>query len=161
MPASMVLPGDVEQALVAALAAGLTGIYVGAIGSSDINDNDELVLEMPCTRTRYAGTQYKNQGDNQWLTYDVAHIFEIWCAAEDLTSKEAQRTATLTVVGQVLPLIAGARLVLADTSVTEPVELKSVGKLPDDIVGQIYIVTIEVDAIAQFPGTLASGNEDE
>jgi hypothetical protein len=156
----MVLPGDVEQALVAALDAGLTNINVGAIGSSDINDDDELVLKMPCARSRYASTEYRNQGDNQWLTYDAAHLFEIWCAAEDLTSKEAQRTATLSVVGQVLPLIAGARLALPDGSVTEPVELKNIGKLPDDIVGQIYIVTVEVSAIAQFPGTLASGNED-
>ena len=160
MPASMVLPGDVEQSLMAALTTGLTGIHVAAIAANDINDSDELVLTMPCARTRYAGTEYRNQGDNQWLTYDVVHMFEIWCAAEDLTSKEAQRTATLTVVAQVLPLIAGARLVLPDTSVTEPVALKSIGKLPDDIVGQIYICNIEVCAIAQFPGTLAAGNED-
>jgi hypothetical protein len=161
----MVLPGDAEQALLAALTAGLTGINVGAIGESDINDNDELVLQMPCARQRYASTEYRNQGDNQWLTYDVSHIFEIWCAAENLTSKEAQRTATLAVVALVLPLVAGARLTLPDGSVTEPVALKGIGKLPDDIVGQIYICTVEVCAIAQFPGTLAAGtptpgNED-
>jgi hypothetical protein len=38
--------------------------------------------------------------------------------------------------------------------------LQGINKLPDDIVGQIYIVTIEVCGIAQFPGTLAAGNED-
>jgi hypothetical protein len=157
----MVLPGDVEQALLAALTANLTDINVGAIGSADIGDDDELVLQMPCARQRYAGSGYKNEGDNQWLTYDVSHIFEIWCAAEDLTSKEAQRTATLNIVGLVLPLVAGARLALPDGSTTEPVALKSIGKLPDDIIGQIFIVTVEVCAIAQFPGILASGNEDE
>ncbi len=160
MPGSMVLPGDVEQSLLAALTGGLADINVGAISDKDIGDDDQLVLEMPCARQRYVGTEYKNQGDNQWLTYDVSHIFEIWTAAEDLTSKEAQRTATLAIIALVLPLIAGARLMLADTSVTEPVALKSIGKLPDDIVGQIYIVTIEICAIAQFPGTLAAGNED-
>ena len=160
MPSSMVLPGDVEQALLNALSNGLTNINVGAIGDKDINDDDQLVLEMPCARQRYVSTEYKNQGDNQWLTYDTSHIFEIWCAAEDLTSKAAQRTATLSIIALVLPLIAGARLTLADTSVTEPVVLQGINKLPDDIVGQIYIVTIEVCGIAQFPGTLAAGNED-
>ncbi len=160
MPASMVLPGDVEQALLNALTVGLPGINIAAIASSDINDDDELVLKMPCARTRFAGTEYRNQGDSQCLTYDVTHIFEIWTAATDLTSKEAQRTATLAVVALVLPLVAGARLRLPDLSVTEPVALKSIGKLPDDIVGQVYICTIEVCAIAQFPGLLATGNED-
>ena len=160
MPASMALPGDVEHALLSALTAGLPGVNIAAIAASDINDADELELRMPCARTRYAGSEYRNQGDNQWLTYEVTHIFEIWVAAEDLTSKEAQRTATLAIVAEVLPLIAGARLRLPDTSVTEPTALKSIGKLPDDIVGQIYICTIEVCAIAQFPGLLASGNED-
>jgi hypothetical protein len=160
MPASMVLPGAVEQTLVSALTSGLENTFVSPIGEEDINDDDQLVLQMPCARPRYAGSQYKNQGDNQWVTYDVSHFFEIWCGAEDLSGKEAQRAATLAVVALVLPLIAGARLRLPDTSVTEPVALKSIGKLPDDIVGQIYIVTIEVCAIAQFPGTLAAGNED-
>jgi hypothetical protein len=158
----MVLPGDVEQSLLAALTNGLTApkINVGAISDKDINDDDQLVLQMPCARQRYVGAMYKGGGDNQWLTYDVSHMFEIWCAAENLTSKEAQRTATLAVVGQVLALVAGARLVLTDTSVTEPVVIKNIGKLPDDIVGEIYIVTVEVCGIAQFPGTLAAGNED-
>jgi hypothetical protein len=169
MPASMVLPGDVEQSLLAALTANLTtlettqfpsGIFVGAIGDKDIDDDDQLLLRMPCARQRYVGSAYKNEGDNQWLTYDASHIFEIWCAAEDLTSKEAQRTATTFVLGQVLPLIAGARLTLADTSLTEPVVIKNIAKLPDDIVGTIYIVTIEICGIAQFPGTLAAGSED-
>lgn len=160
MPGSMVLPGDVEQALLSALTANLSNINVGAISDKDIGDDDQLVLEMPCARQRYVGTDYKNEGDNQWLTYDATHTFEIWCAAEDLTSKEAQRTATLAIVGQVLPLIAGARLMLPDTSVTEPVAVKSIGKLQDDIVGTLFIVTIEIPAIAQFPGTLAAGNED-
>ena len=65
MPASMVLPGDVEQALLNALTVGLPGINIAAIASSDINDDDELVLKMPCARTRFAGTEYRNQGDSQ------------------------------------------------------------------------------------------------
>jgi hypothetical protein len=162
----MVLPGDVEQTLLAALTAGLPTINVAAIGEADFGDDGQLVTDLPAAHSRYVGTGYKNQGDNQWLTYDVAHIFEIWCAAENLTNKEAQRTATLAVVDQVLPLIAGARLVLPDTSTTDPVVLKGVGKLPDDVLGMIYICTIEVSAIAQFPGTLAAGtptagNEDD
>lgn len=161
MPASMVLPGDVEQALLATLGANLTDIYVGAIGKNDIGDDDQLILQMPCARQRYVSTDYKNEGDNQWLTYDVSHIFEIWAAAEDLTSREAQRTATLAVIAEVLPIVAGARLNLADGSVTEPVAVKSISGLPEDIIGRLYILTIEVCAIAQFPGALSAGNEDD
>jgi hypothetical protein len=168
MPASMVLPGDAEQSLLAALSANLNpvtdaypqGIFTGAIGDKDINDDDQLILQMPCARQRYVGTAFKSESDNQWLTYDVSHVFEIWCAAEDLTSKEAQRTATTKVLSVVLPLIAGARLTLPDTSLTMPVALKNIGKLPDDIVGSVYILTVEICGIAQFPGTLAAGSED-
>jgi hypothetical protein len=160
MPASEVLPGDVEQALLAALESNLPGINVGAISDKDINDDDQLVLYMPCARQRYVGTEYRNQADNQWLTYDTCHNFEIWCGAEDLTSKEAQRTATLAILTLVLPLVAGARLPLPDGSVTEPVALKTIGKLQDDILGTIFILSVEVSGIAQFPGTLAAGNED-
>ena len=161
MPVSMVLPDDVEQSMLTALSAGLANINVGAISDKDIDDDDQLVLDMPCARQRYVGCDYRSLGDNQALTYEAPHLFEIWCAAEDLTSKEAQRTATLQIVRLVLPLIVGARLPLADGSITEPVVLRSIGKLPDDIVGTIFIVTVEVSAIAQFPGTLSSGNEDD
>ena len=161
MAGSMVLPDDVEQALLAALAAHLSGINIGAISLEDFGDDGQLVIDLPAVRVRYVGTDYSPSGDNQWLTYDVTHPFELWCAAENLTSKEAQRTATLLVVGQVLGLIAGGRLILPDGSVTEPVKLVNIGKLPDDILGTIFIVRVEIAGIAQFPGTLASGNEDD
>ena len=160
MPASMVLPGDVEQTLLATLGVNLPQINVGAISEKDINDADQLVLQMPCARQRYVGSSYQDSADNQWLTYNVTHTFEIWCAAEDLTSKEAQRTATLAVLTQVIPLLAGARLSLPDGSLTDPIMLKQVGKLQDDIVGTLFILTIEIAGVAQFPGTLASGSED-
>ncbi len=165
MPASMFLPGDVETAVQALLTAGLPSVSVGSIGALDTDENGELVFDPPCARTFYANSHYVANGDSQALTYDdTSHQIDIWCAAENLTSLEAQRTDSLTLVGQVLPVLAGARISLADGSLSEPVRLMSItGALQGRSgapVRTVYIIAIEVPGIAQFPGTYAAGNED-
>ena len=84
-------------------------------------------------RTYYAGTKYMNPGDNQWLTYNATHLLQIWCNAENLVSKQAQRDATKLLVGQVLGIIAGARVVLpSDETKSEPVELDQILSADDE-----------------------------
>ena len=165
MPASMFLPGQVETAIQALLKLALTGVNVGSIGDLNTDENGELIFDPPAVRTFYATSRYEAHGDSQALTYDdTSHQFDIWCAAENLTSLEAQRTDTLTLVAQVLPVLAGARLPLADGSVSEPVRLMGVaGSLQGKQgapVQTVYTISIEVPGIAQFPGTYAAGNED-
>ena len=165
MPASMFLPGDVEQAVQTLLQNALPSVNVGSIGDLDTDENGELVFDPPAVRTFYATTRYVANGDSQALTYDdTSHQIDIWCAAENLTSLEAQRYDTLALVAQVLPVLAGARLALADGSVSDPVRLlQLMGSLQGRQgapVRTVYTIAIEVPGIAQFPGTYASGNED-
>jgi hypothetical protein len=161
----MFLPGDVETAIQALLKLALPAIHVGSIGDLDTDENGELVFDPPAARTFYSSSHYEAHGDSQALTYDdVGHQIDIWCAAENLTSLEAQRTDTLTLVATVLPVLAGARLPLPDGSVSEPVRIQAVqGSLQGKMgapVRTVYTVSIEVPGIAQFPGTYAAGNED-
>jgi len=166
MAASMFLPGDAETALHVLLAGALPAANVGSIGDLDTDENGELVFDPPSVRTFYSNSKYACNSDNQALTYDdTSHQIDIWCAAENLTSLEAQRTDTLSLVAQVLPVLAGARLALPDGSVSEPVRLMGVtGALQGRSgapVRTVYVIAVEVPGIAQFPGTYAAGNEDE
>jgi len=164
MAASMFLPGDADMALQALLTTALAGVNVGSIGDLNTDENGELVFDPPCVRTFYASGEFINNNDSQALTYDdTAHYFDLWCAAENLTSLEAQRGDTLALVAQVLPVLAGARLSLADGTLSEPVELMGIkGNLQGRQgapVQTIYLVSIKVPGIAQFPGTYAAGSQ--
>ena len=62
---------------------------------------------------------------------------------------------TLSLVAQILPVVAGARLTLPDGSTTEPIRLKSVvGSLQGKQgapVATVYTIKVQVPGIAQFP----------
>lgn len=156
MSASQFLPGDVQASLQALLTASLGGVNVGSLGDLNTDQNGELVFDPPCARTFFADTDYSETQDNLALTYDDAsHTIDIWCAAENLQSLEAQRMDTLSLVAQILPVVAGARLTLPDGSTTEPIRLKSVvGSLQGKQgapVATVYTIKVQVPGIAQFP----------
>jgi hypothetical protein len=156
MSASQFLPGDTQTALQALLVSALPGVNIGSLGDLSTDQNGELIFDPPCARTFFAGTEYADNSDNLALAYDdSSHEIDIWCAAENLTSLEAQRLDTLTLVAQILPVVAGARLVLADGSTTEPVRLRSiVGTLQGKLgapVATVYTIKVQVPGIAQFP----------
>lgn len=156
MSASQFLPGDTQAALQALLTASLANVNVGSLGDLNTDQNGELVFDPPCARTFFGATDYGESSDNLALCYDDAsHEIDIWCAAENLQSLEAQRMDTLSLVAQILPLVAGARLVLADGGATEPIRLKSVvGSLQGRQgapVATVYTIKVEVPGIAQFP----------
>ena len=154
-PGTQFLSLDVEAALQTLLTAQLPGVNVDSIGEKDLNDDDQLVFDPPCVRTRHGGTDYKSV-ESQELTYNAAHIMEVWCCAEDLRSKEAQRAATEALLATVLAIVAGARLLLSDgTHKSEPIRLVGVTDVYQETVGSCYILAIAVPGIAQFPGTNA------
>jgi hypothetical protein len=152
---SQFLPADAEDAVSALLVANLPTLNVGSIAEADINADGQLVFRTPCARTRYAGTQYASLQDNRALNYDCEHMIEVWCAASNLRSKQAQREDTKTLVELVLPQLAGARLAFSDDSTSEPVRSADIHGVEQDIVGTVYIITVAVPGIAQFPGTYA------
>ncbi len=141
---------DVEQALVALLVNALPGVDVSVLGEAELNDNDELILKTPCARPRYIESSYRSNELTQ-TTYDCEHIYDIWCADENLSSKAAQRGASKVVVGRVQAALAGATITLPDGS-SEPVRLVGVGSFPEDELGMIYLVRIAIPGLAQFPG---------
>jgi hypothetical protein len=148
------LPTDVETALSGLLARNLAGIDTQPIGEAEIDDSDGLVLKLPCARPRYVSSAYPPTRDITMTTYDCEHFYEVWCGAEDLRSKEAQRQSAKIIVGQVLPIVAGALLALPDGSGdnSAPVRLVGIDSFVDDVVGMVYLVRIGVPGIAQFPG---------
>lgn len=150
---SLFTPDLIESALQALLTGQLTDVNVGSIGELDIDDADQLVCDPPMVRTFYVGTSDVVMHDNQALNYDANHVLQIWCAAEDLHSKEAGREATKLLVAQVMPIVIGARLALSDGSKSEPVRWLGISGVPDDTLGRIYVITVGVPGIAQFPGT--------
>jgi len=154
--ASMFLPGDVQTALQALLKSALPNVNVGSLGDLSTDQDGELVFDPPCARTFFAGTDYGETHDNLALAYDEAsHEIDIWRAAENLSSLEAQRLDTLSLVAQILSVAAGAELVLPDESTTEPVRLRSiVGTLQGRLgapVATVYTIKVQVPGIAQFP----------
>lgn len=147
------LPDDVMQGLEQYMAAQFitSGVNTDAIGEAEIDDNDGLVLQMPCARPRYVETQYTSL-DSTESSYDAEHIVEIWCAAEDLTSKSAQRGASRKLAGQVVTALAGQRVDVLDGSgaKTEQIRLLGIGSFPEDVLGMVYIARVAVPGIAQF-----------
>lgn len=154
---TMFLPDDVENAVSALLAAQLININTSPIGEADIDDDDQLVLTFPCARPRYVASSYAESNDLTQTTYNCEHAYEIWCADENLANKEAQRQAAKAIVRQVLPILAGARLALADGSgdTTSPIRLLGIDSIVGDVLGMIYVVRVAVPGIAQFAGVNA------
>jgi hypothetical protein len=156
MSASQFLPGDTQSALQSLLKAELPAVNIGSLGDLNTDQNGELVFDPPCARTFFGETDYGETQDNLALAYDDAsHTIDIWCAAENLQSLEAQRMDTLSLVAQILPVLAGARLALPDGSTTEPIRLRSiVGSLQGKQgapVATVYTIKVQVPGIAQFP----------
>jgi hypothetical protein len=157
----MFLPGDTQSALQALLANAeitMNGVplSVGSVGDLNTDEDGELIFDPPCARTFFVTTDYGQTHDNLALAYDdSSHEIDIWCAAENLRSLEAQRLDTLTLVAQILPVVAGARLLLPDGSTTEPVRLRNiVGSLQGRQgapVTTVYTIKVQVPGIAQFP----------
>jgi hypothetical protein len=153
--APIFLPDDTLAALLALLQGhlALSGrkVSVETIGEKDFGDDDQLILELPAVRVRYDSSVYEQRGNNARV-YDAEHIFQIWCAAENLRSNEDQRNDTLKLLRQALPLLIGVKVALPDGSQTDPIRVLNISSLPDDNVGTIYITSVGIAGTAQFPG---------
>jgi len=158
------LSADIESSVKNLLSAALgSGIDVASLGLKDINEEGQLIFRPPCVRTRYVGGDYTRLHDNTHCNYDYAPMVEIWCVEEDLRSAEDQREASKRLLDRVKPIVAGARIVLSDDGKnSEPIILRKDFPFPQDIVGMVYILVVEVPGIAQFPGLFAGvpGSED-
>ncbi len=153
---------QVEAALLSLLTAGMPAAYgaqvdVKSLGDKDFDDQGRLVLQPPALRERFIDAQMNNLRDNQRLTYQSVHNFEILCYESSLRSRADERNQTLVLVASVVDQLAGARLLLADGTKSMPVTVKSVGLVEVDQgpVDQLFSVAIAVEGIAQFSGVNA------
>jgi hypothetical protein len=152
------LPEVAEIAVQKLLKQQLDQVEVESISSTDIDEDGNLVFHPPCARTRYLRSIFQTTNDSQMLTYNCEHIIQIFCAVDSLRSPEEQREDTKGLMGRILTQMAGARLVCADGSKSEPVRLIDCTGIEEDIVGTVYIVSVAVPGIAQFAGINANPN---
>ena len=154
----------VEAALLELLQAKLATAYgspvqIDSLGDKDFDSEGRLVLRPPALRVRFAAADYGDMRDNQRLTYQAKMPFTILCFESSLRSPADERKQTLVLVATVVDQLAGARLQLADGSLTMPVTIKNVSlvDMVEGPVDQHFEVLIEVEGIAQFSGVNAEG----
>jgi hypothetical protein len=139
--------------LVAQLAAGFD---VAKISDRDFNDQGEIIMTPPSARVLFDGEGAASTSDSQRLSYNVVQRFIILVADQDLSGSSAdQAMASLLVARQVKALLAGARILLVDGDISEPLTYVSMMPMPVDGIGSAYAIAFEVPGLAQFPGTNA------
>jgi hypothetical protein len=144
------------NALTALLVAQLTGVDVAMIADKDFNDQGEIIMTPPSARIFYAGEIAHSTSDSQRLSYNSVYRFVILVADQDLTAGSAnQAAASLKLAITVKAVLAGARLLLTDGDISEPLVYISMEPIPTEGVGMAYGLAFEVPGLAQFPGANA------
>jgi hypothetical protein len=151
---------QVEAALIALLkdtmpAAYGTPVDVDSVNSKDFNAQGQLALRAPAQRIQFGDGDFSDLRDNQRLSYQAGILFDVLCWESSLRSKADERLQSLGLVAVTLNQLAGARLALADGTLSMPITLKRVSLvLPDDggPVDQLYAITVLISGIAQFDG---------
>lgn len=150
---------DVETSLVTLLQTTMTTAYganvdVDSLGDKDFDDEGTLVLRTPAVRALFLGAPYKPTHDNLRLTYEQSLDYDIFCFEQSLRSKADERLQTLNLVAVLLEQVVGARLTLTNGQRTMPITLRGVNLMANASgpVDQAYVVSVSIEAIAQFSG---------
>jgi phage gp37-like protein len=152
----------VESALVQMLTNVVSGqegqlIDVQTLGKRDFDEDGALVLQPPCLRVIFLGSPFQPMRDNTRLNYQRVSRFEVLSFAESLRGPADQRLQSLALVAIVEDQLAGARLTLADGTVTMPLALEEtqIVEFPDGPVPFCYSTRVAIESIAQFSGANA------
>jgi hypothetical protein len=144
------------DAMVALAADQLDGVDVAAICDKDLNDEGEIIMNPPSARVLFAGEVDLSTSDTQRRSYNAIYRFVILVADQDLSGSSAnQARASLLLATIVKRILSGARIVLADGDISEPITYTGMEPVPTQGVGMAYGVAFEVPGLAQFPGTNA------
>lgn len=135
-------------------------VDIDALGDDDYNEQGQLVMRPPSVRMHFLEAPYQSVHDNQRLTYQAAHIYELLAFESSLRSKSDQRAQTLVLVNVILDQLAGARLDLADGSKAGPIGILGVDLLTTESgpVDQLYSIKISMDGFAQYSGVNRNTN---
>lgn len=126
------------------------GVDVDSIGSNDFDEQGDLTINPPAARVLFIDEKAGQPVDPQNATYNAEQAFAVLCAAEDISSVQAQRSASAQLAGQVKHILTGARLVLANGTQTEPLMYMGTTPLPTKAIGMAYVAQFVVPNIAQF-----------
>jgi hypothetical protein len=145
--------------LTTALAGYAVAVDVREVGPKDFDDQGNLVLQKAAVRVRFGQADYSQVRDTTKTTLSAAIAFQIICRHESLRSNSEQRDRALELASAVADALAGARLLLPDGTLSEPIGLLAILPVEDrgGVVQDCYGVSIEVPGYAQFAGTYASG----
>ena len=157
------LPGEFPVELVWAaiqslLKSGLGPIItVDCIGTRDFDEDGAVTVTPPAARVLFLEESARSV-ETQFANYDAIQNYAVLCAAEDVSADpQAQRTLSAALAGQVKHWLTGARLVLGNSQVTEPVAYKGMGVMETAGTGMAYVVAFQVAGIAQFAAPNAQG----
>jgi hypothetical protein len=154
------LNDKLPAAYAAELGVDRKSIDIDSLGEKDFNAKGQLTMRPPSVRLRYMGSAYQSTHDNQRLTYQPAHVYELLAFESSLRSKADQRRQTLVLVSCILDQLAGARLDLQDGSKAGPISIQSVELVEADQgpIDQLYAVRVSMDGFAQFSGVNRNTN---
>lgn len=143
---------QVWDALLDLLIEQLDQVDVASISQRDFSQEGEIILTPPSVRVLFDGESAHSTSDSQRLSYEVVGRFLVMVADQDLRSAVHQARASAKLAAQAKNLLAGARIVLADGDVSEPVTWVSTQMLPVPDLGIAYALAFEVPGLAQFDG---------
>jgi hypothetical protein len=155
---------QVEVALIALLKTVMPAAYgtveapinvdVNSLGDKDFDAEGQLVLKPPSIRVRFDRTRRDPLRDNQRLSYQAKHSFDILCYESSLRGKADERRQTLALTQIVENQLAGARLALADGTSSMPCSLGSTYLVAESSgsVDQLFCLEVIVEGIQQYDG---------
>jgi hypothetical protein len=142
------------DAMVVLAAAQLDQVDVAKIADKDFNDQGEMIMNPPSARVLFFGEKALSTSDSQRRSYNSIYMFLILVADQDLSGSSAnQAEASLMLATRVKAIFNGARIVLADGDISEPITYTGIEAVPAAGVGMAYAVAFEVPGLAQFPAT--------
>lgn len=148
----------VWQALMDMLVDGLV-VSRGSDNACDVqpvseNDfqGDALIMTPPSVRVFFAEATGDPMSDSQRLSYNAVERFVALCGDQDAGDRSRQALVSLSLAGDVIEILAGARIVLSSDEVSEPVRWLSTSPMPVAGLGTVYAVAFEVPGLAIYPG---------
>jgi phage gp37-like protein len=155
---------DITWTAIQALLSAQLGneVDVDCIGEDDFDEQGDITIKPPAARVLFLDEVSRGALDPQNRSYNVDQAFAVICAAENYSSVQTQRIATLQLADQVKHLLVGARLALPDGSAggdrTEPILYAGMSPLPTSDLGMAYVAKFVIPNIAQFAAPNAYPN---
>lgn len=155
MPATQFKLADVEQSIIATLAAdaGIVALkaQVQGLSSKHFDDQGNIIVMPPAVLVFFEQGQDVVSGDTVRTTIQVDYSFCLFCGAADMTSTDKERNSAYAVIAAVRAAIAGKRLSLdAGAVLSGPVGLAGITPEQFDSNGAWYCQRITVPKTAQF-----------